>query len=108
MNKEKVFRVYCFGLLISCLLFAVPSCLLAQKQVSQTLLDNIYDELKVCSGVVSDSVKYTGSNLRKAGGFCFQRGFGSGWTKGCRLTLDDIGEKKVKRIRDVFELFNDI
>lgn len=108
MNKEKSLRVYCLGLLISGLLFAVPSCLSAQKKVSEAKLDQIYDELKVSSAVVSDSVRYTGGDIRKAGGFCFQRGFGSGWTKGCRLTLDDISEKKVKRIRDVFESFNDI
>lgn len=108
MDKEKSFRVYCLGLLISGLLFAVPSCLSAQKKVSEAKLDQIYDELKVSSAVVSDSVRYTGGDIRKAGGFCFQRGFGSGWTKGCRLTLDDISEKKVKRIRDVFESFNDI
>lgn len=47
-------------------------------------------------------MRYTGSDFKKAGGFAFQRGQGSGWTTGCRLKATKITSQAEKKIRSQF------
>lgn len=108
MIKERFVSLCRFGVLITGILFAAPSCLSAQKKASEEVFEKIYEKLKTEDGVKSDSVKYTGSDISKAHGFAFQRGYGSGWTRGCRLTLDNVAKKTVERIREKYEAIKDI
>ena len=88
-------------LLLLCL--ASVNYLSAQSPTSAEILDDIYNSLSNSKGVKTDSVQYTGSDFKKAGGFEWMRGSGSGWTKGCRLTVADAKEKLAGRIRDGFK-----
>ena len=108
MIKERFVSLCRLGVLITGILFAAPSCLSAQKKASEEVFEKIYEKLKTEDGVKSDSVRYTGSDISKAHGFAFQRGYGSGWTRGCRLTLDNVDKKTVERIREKYEAIKDI
>lgn len=88
------------------LLFLLPGQLLAQKQVSESSLIQVFEKLRNHRGCVCENVKYTGSDMQKAGGgFVWQRGAGTGWTEGRRLVVEGVKPSEVKRIRDVFEEF---
>ncbi len=88
------------------LLFLFPTLLVAQKQVKESSLIQVFEKLRNTRGCVCESVKYTGSDMLKAGGgFVWQRGAGSGWTVGQRLVLESVKPSVVKRIRSVFESF---
>lgn len=95
MNKQ---WVICF---FSILVF--PYAIMAQEAVDSNILNQVYTTLRQQPDVVMDSVKYTGSDFQKAGGFEWQRGEGTGWTTGCRLTLHEIGPEEIKKIRGHFE-----
>lgn len=86
--------------LFSILLFS--PVIMAQKVVDSNILDQVYTSLRQQSGVSMDSVKYTGSDFQKSGGFAWQRGKGAGWTTGCRLTLRDVKPEEVKKVREHF------
>lgn len=100
MNK---FLVIC---LFSFLLF--PCAIMARKAVDPNILDQVYITLRQQPGVLSDSVKYTGSDFGKSGGFAWQRGNGSGWTTGCRLTLREVKPEEMKKIRKHFESLSEL
>lgn len=88
------------------LLFLFPTLLVAQKQVKESSLIQVFEKLRNTRGCVCESVKYTGSDMLKAGGgFVWQRGAGSGWTVGQRLVLESVKPSVVKRVRSVFESF---
>ena len=88
------------------LLFLFPTLMVAQKQVKESSLIQVFEKLRNIRGCVCEDVKYTGSDMQKAGGgFVWQRGAGSGWTMGKRLVLESVKPSEVKRIRSVFEAF---
>lgn len=88
------------------LLFLFPTLMVAQKQVKESSLIQVFEKLRNTRGCVCEDVKYTGSDMQKAGGgFVWQRGAGSGWTMGQRLVLESVKPSEVKRIRSVFEAF---
>lgn len=88
------------------LLFLFPTLMVAQKQVKESSLIQVFEKLRNIRGCVCEDVKYTGSDMQKAGGgFVWQRGAGSGWTMGQRLVLESVKPSEVKRIRSVFEAF---
>ena len=87
------------------LLFLFPTLMVAQKQVQESSLIQVFEKLRKTRGCVCMDVKYTGSDMQKAGGFVWQRGAGSGWTVGQRLMLESVKPSEVKRIRKVFESF---
>lgn len=76
--------------------------LMAQHTVDIKVLDEVYAALRQQPGVTMDSVKYTGDDFSKTGGFAWQQGKGSGWTTGCRLTLHEVKPEEVKKIREQF------
>lgn len=76
--------------------------LMAQDAVDIKVLDEVYAALRQQPGVTMDSVKYTGDDFSKTGGFAWQQGKGSGWTTGCRLTLHEVKPEEVKKIREQF------
>lgn len=87
------------------LLLFLPLVASAQKQVKESALIQVFEDLRNTRGCVCEEVKYTGSDMQKAGGFVWQRGNGTGWTIGQRLILDRVKPSAVKRIRKVFESF---
>lgn len=95
MNKSWVIFLF--------LMFLFSPAVIAQKPVDSVVLNQVYVTLLQQPGVSMDSVKYTGDDFKKAGGFAWQRGEGSGWTKGCRLTLRDVTPEDVKKIRQQFK-----
>lgn len=94
MNKQ--LAIYLFSILL------FSPAIMAQKLVDSTVLNQVYTTLLQQSGVSMDSIKYTGSDFQKSGGFAWQRRNGSGWTTGCRLTLRDVKPEEVKKIREHF------
>lgn len=95
MNKQLV--IFLFSILL------FPPAIMAQKLVDSIVLNQIYITLRQQPGISMDSVKYTGDDFQKTGGFIWQRGNGSGWTTGCRLTLHDVKPEEVKKIRKHFK-----
>lgn len=67
-----------------------------------TRFDNIMSDMCKRKGAVVDSVRYTGSDIYKAGGFEWQRGSGRGWTTGIRTKVAQVGAKDAKKILDLF------
>lgn len=95
MNKQ--LAICLFLILLS------PCVIMARKVINSNILNQIYTTLQQQPGVLIDSVKYTGSDFKKTGGFAWMRGEGSGWTTGCRLTLHDVKPEEIKKIREHFE-----
>ncbi len=89
-------------------IWLLPCVIKAQEAVDVHRLDEVYTALRQRSGVVIDSVKYTGDDFSKSGGFAWQRGKGSGWTTGCRLTLHEVEPEEVETIRREFESFSSL
>lgn len=85
--------------LIICLLSVLlsPCAIMSQEVANLNILNEVYTALRQQPGVSMDSVKYTGDDFSKSGGFAWQRGEGKGWTTGCRLTLHDIKSEEVKK-----------
>lgn len=98
-------KKHCFLYLLSALLS--PYAIMAQT-VDAHALDELYAALRQKNGVVTDSVKYTGDDFSKSGGFAWQNGKGCGWTTGCRLMLSDVKPEEVKTIRREFESLRDL
>lgn len=94
---NKLFVIFIFPI------FLFSPAIKAQKPVDSLVLNQVYITLLQQPGVSMDSVKYTGDDFQKAGGFAWQRGNGSGWTTGCRLTLRDVTPEEVKKIRKQFQ-----
>lgn len=94
MKKQLV--ICFFSILLS------SPAIMAQQLVDSIVLNQVYTSLRQQPGVSMDSVKYTGDDFEKAGRFAWQRGTGSGWTTGCRLTLRDVKPEEVKKIREQF------
>lgn len=87
----------------------LPCAVLAKEKVNESSLSQVFDKLRHTQGCVCENVKYSGNNWQKAGGgFIWQRGTGSGWTKGERLILDRVKPSEVQRIRKVFESFESL
>lgn len=87
----------------------LPCAVLAKEKVNESSLSQVFDKLRHTQGCVCENVKYSGNNWQKAGGgFIWQRGTGSGWTKGERLILDGVKPSEVQRIRKVFESFESL
>ena len=61
-------------LLSLCLVLTCVDGAMAQSATPQEILDRIYNQLKERQEVTLDSVKYTGDDFRKTGGFAWQRG----------------------------------
>lgn len=77
--------------------------LAAQTADDANPLESVYNQLRRQQGTTADSVRYTGDDFAKSGGFAWQRGTGSGWTVGCRLTLYDTPPAQVRKVRTAFE-----
>lgn len=71
-------------------------------------LDSLYDALSRRPGVRLAEVRYTGGFSEGCKGFTFQRGSGSGWTKGTRIELQGMGEAEAARILDVFRSYEGV
>lgn len=90
-----------FLLMAVCSLFAHTA--LAQSSEDAARLNQLYDDLSAHAGAVADSCRYTGSSFSGGHrGFVMQRGAGTGWTTGRRITLKNIKAGKAARIRKVF------
>lgn len=76
---------------------------MGQSTTAFKSLDSIYQQLVLRTQVKLDSVKYTGDDFKKSGGFAWQRGKGTGWTIGCRLTLNPVTQGDIMLIRKNFE-----
>lgn len=66
-------------------------------------LDDLFNKIRNDRRVTTDSVCYRGSDRSKAGGFYMQRGTGSGWTRGERLTLVNAKPKLLRQIKDTYD-----
>ena len=89
-------------------LLAAAALLAATPCDAQPPLDSLYEQLRSIKTVQADSVRYTGSNFKKAGGgFAWQRGTGQGWTTGCRLTLTGVGPREAEKVRNAFKELQD-
>lgn len=85
---------------------ALLSCfILSALSMRGEELSNMFNKIKRQRGVSVDSVHYTGSDFKKAGGFYMQRGFGSGWTKGERLTLNNVKPKTLKKVKTAYDTY---
>lgn len=90
-------------LLSLCLNLFGFGCVMGQSTTAFKSLDSIYQQLVLRPQVKLDSVKYTGDDFKKSGGFAWQRGKGTGWTIGCRLTLKSVAQDDIMLIRKNFE-----
>ena len=77
--------------------------LAAQTTDNANPLESVYNQLRRQQGTTADSVRYAGDDFAKSGGFAWQRGTGSGWTVGRRLTLYDAPPAQVRKVRAAFE-----
>ena len=68
-------------------------------------LSDLFNKVKDDKGVAVDSVFYTGSDMMKAGGFYMQRGSGSGWTKGERLTVNNVDPKVLEQVKSICDYY---
>lgn len=100
MNKQLI--ICLFSVLLS------PCAVIAQEVANPNILNEVYTALRQQPGVSMDSVKYTGNDFSKSGGFAWQQGEGRGWTTGCRLTLHDVKPEEVKKIREHFASLSEV
>lgn len=78
---------------------------LAQRKVNVDRLDRLFAELAARTDAVIDSCRYTGSSFKGHRGFEWQRGTGSGWTTGLRITIGEADTAEEARIRSVFSSY---
>lgn len=77
--------------------FILSPCVLRADKIN-----DIFNKIKDGRGVSVDSVRYTGSDRGKSGGFYMQHGLGSGWTTGIRLTLKNVKPKVLKQVKNIY------
>ncbi|MCM1312731.1 MAG: S41 family peptidase [Bacteroides sp.] len=80
----------------------------AQKQADVSRLDSIYEALSLHQGASATEVEYTGGGNSECRSFTWQRGWGTGWTKGTRIDIKDMGREESEHIRQIFLSFKNI
>lgn len=65
-------------------------------------LDSVFGAISSMPEAVIKKVAYTGNDKHKAGGFAWQRGSGSGWTRGNRVTLKKAGKEMAEQMKQLF------
>lgn len=65
-------------------------------------LDSVFGAISSMPEAVIKKVAYTGNDKHKAEGFAWQRGSGSGWTRGNRITLKKAGKVMAEQMKQLF------
>lgn len=75
------------------------------EYVDVSRLDSLYEDLSKRCSMAPVTVQYTGGMSPQISGFAWQRGWGSGWTRGYRLELTDITPAEKANIFSVFSSY---
>mgnify|MGYP000473540713 CR=1 FL=1 len=88
-------------LLIAVVVFSITAN--ANTDSITTPLDSIYNDLLRKPNAEVRKVMFTGSDMSKAGGFRWQRGEGTGWTRGRRVMVEGVSRQQAIAIDDIFK-----
>lgn len=89
------------------IILLVPLQSSSQKKTSETDLQFLFNLLATDQSAIVDSVCFTGCDFGKAkGGFIMQRGRGSGWTTGQRVTLHKVKPALAAKVWNTMKHFS--